>query len=175
VAERVLRLLHDAWNELRASCAGLTDGEMLAPGVAGRWSVRDVLAHVTVWEEEALKHLPVVLAGGRPPRYADAYGGIDAFNALTSASRSGLTLAEVRRQHVRVHRRLLDYVATIPDGALGSKTRARRRLRLDTYGHYRHHAAAIRKWRGQVSFFRISDVFGKGPFETGGSAARLPA
>ena len=144
---RILRLLAEAWDDLRASHAGLTEAELLEPGVAGSWSVRDLLAHVTAWEEEALKHLPVVLAGGRPPRYADAYGGIDAFNALTAARRSGLTLSEVRFEHARVHRRLLDYVGDVPDAALGPKTRARRRLRLDAYGHYRHHAAAIRRWR----------------------------
>jgi hypothetical protein len=35
----------------------------------GEWSVKDILAHVTTWEEEALKYLPLILTGGRPPRY----------------------------------------------------------------------------------------------------------
>ena len=36
-----------------ASCAGLSDVRPMEPGVTGAWSVRDILAHVTTWEEEA--------------------------------------------------------------------------------------------------------------------------
>ena len=39
---------------------------MLEPGVTGAWSVKDILAHVTTWEGEALKHLPLVLRGEKP-------------------------------------------------------------------------------------------------------------
>lgn len=47
----------------------------------------DIIAHVTWWEEEALTHLPLVLRGGRPPRYSVTYGGIDAFNATMTDER----------------------------------------------------------------------------------------
>ena len=60
---------------------GLSDAELMEPGVTGAWSVKDIIPHVTGWEEEALTHLPLILAGGRPPRYSVRYGGIDAFNA----------------------------------------------------------------------------------------------
>lgn len=40
-----------------------------------------------------------------------------------------------------------DAYAGLPEGSFGSQTRARRRLRLDTYGHYPEHTAAIRAWR----------------------------
>ena len=66
--ERVLQRLARAWEELRDSYAGLSETELLEPGVTGAWSVRDIIAHVTWWEEEALIHLPLIVAGGRPPR-----------------------------------------------------------------------------------------------------------
>ena len=34
---------------------------MSEQGVTGSWSVKDIIAHVTTWEEEALKHLPLIL------------------------------------------------------------------------------------------------------------------
>src|SRR5437016_14026931 len=46
----------------------------------GDWSVKEILAHVTIWEEEALKYLPLIINGEKPPRYGQ-YGGLDAFNA----------------------------------------------------------------------------------------------
>jgi hypothetical protein len=145
---RLLRRLDRAWSDFRESYAGLSDSEMLTPGVQGRWSVRDILAHVTTWEEEALIHLPLIAAGGRPPRYSTTYGGIDAFNALTTERKRDLSLSEVRRQLEETHQRLLACVRNAPEELLTSDSRFRRRLRLDTYGHYPKHAKAIRAWRG---------------------------
>jgi hypothetical protein len=67
--------------------AQLSDAQLMEPGVTGDWSVRDILAHVSTWEEEALPHLPLILEGGTPPRYSVRYGGIDAFNGISSAAR----------------------------------------------------------------------------------------
>jgi hypothetical protein len=132
---------------LKESYAGLSDAELLEPGVAGSWSVRDVIAHVTWWEEEALTHLPLILAGGRPPRYSVTYGGIDAFNAKMTERKKDLPLSEVLRQRDDTHRRLIALIESAPDDQVTAETRFRRRLRLDTYGHYPKHAQAIRKWR----------------------------
>ena len=147
---QLLARLDAAWREFEASYAGLPDAALLAPGVTGAWSVRDIIAHVTWWEEEALAHLPVVRAGGRPPRYSVRYGGIDAFNALRTAERRQLPLAHVLRQHDGVHERLVAYVRGAPEALLARETRFRRRLRLDTYAHYPIHARAIRAWRARV-------------------------
>jgi hypothetical protein len=145
--QQVLERLGAAWAEFEESYAGLSDAQLLIPGVTGKWSVRDIIAHVTWWEEEALKHLPLIREGGRPPRYSVTYGGIDAFNALMTERRRDLSLAEVLRQHDDVHERLIEYVLAAPGELYARETRFRRRLRLDTYGHYRIHARAVRAWR----------------------------
>ncbi len=144
--EKLLNRLGAAWAALEASYAGLPDSRLTEPGVVGDWSVKDILAHVTTWEQEALKHLPVILAGGRPPRYV-TYGGIDAFNARMTEQKQGLSLSEVRRDHDETHRRLVGLIRSAPDDQVAGETRFRRRLRLDTYGHYALHAEAIRAWR----------------------------
>ena len=144
---QVLERLERAWTDFEESYAGLSSEQVLVPGVQGQWSVRDIIAHVTWWEEEALEHLPLIRQGGRPARYSVTYGGIDAFNALMTEQRRRLPLAEVCRQHDEVHARLLDYVRAAPGELYTRETRFRRRLRLDTYGHYPLHARAIRDWR----------------------------
>ena len=143
----MLERLERAWSEFEASYAGLTNEQLMIPNVTGAWSVRDIIAHVTWWDEEALKHLPVVLEGGRPERYSDKYGGIDDFNAIMTVKRSHLSLAEVLQQHDEVHAQLVAYVREVPEDLYASETRFRRRLRLDTFGHYPVHTAAIRAWR----------------------------
>lgn len=145
--QQLLARLADAWADFEQSYAGLSHAQLQIPGVTGGWSVRDIIAHVTWWEEEALNHLPLILDGGRPPRYSTKYGGIDAFNALMTERRRDLPLADVLRQHDGVHERLVAYAARAPEELYRRESRFRRRLRLDTFGHYPIHAGAIRAWR----------------------------
>jgi hypothetical protein len=67
---QVLERLAAAWTDFEESYAGMSDEQLLVPGVQGGWSARDIIAHVTWWEEEALRHLPLVRDGGRPARYS---------------------------------------------------------------------------------------------------------
>src|SRR5258707_15012613 len=145
--QKLLKQLDKAWTAFKESYAGFSDSQLTEPGVTGNWSVKDIIAHVTWWEEEALTHLPLIIAGGKPPRYSVTYGGIDAFNAKMTKQRKDLSLADVLRQRDDVHRRLITLVRTAPETELTGETRFRRRLRLDTYGHYPKHARAIRAWR----------------------------
>jgi hypothetical protein len=145
--QQLLKQLDKAWTAFKASYAGLPDAQLTEPGVTGDWSVKDILAHVTTWEEEALKHLPLIAKGGRPPRYSVTYGGIDAFNAQIMAPKRSLLLAEVLQQLDETHRRLIDYIQSAPEEQFTQETRFRRRLRLDTYSHYPLHTKMIREWR----------------------------
>jgi hypothetical protein len=144
---QLLSRLDKAWRAFKESYAGLSETQLLEPAVTGAWSVRDIVAHVTTWEEEALKHLPSILEGRRPPRYSVTYGGIDAFNALMTRTKADLSLSEVFRQQEEIHRRVIDVIERAPGDQLIGDTRFRRRLRFDTYGHYPKHAEAIRRWR----------------------------
>jgi hypothetical protein len=149
--QQLLKKLDKAWQDFQESHTGLSDSQLVKPGVTGAWSVRDILAHVTTWEEEALKHLPLVLKGGKPPRYSVTYGGVDAFNARMTEAKKHLSLHEVLRQMSGVHRQLVDYIESVPETQFRGETRFRHRLRLDTYSHYPKHARAIRKWREKQS------------------------
>ncbi len=145
--QQLLNKLEQAWTSFNESYAGLTEAQMVEPGVTEDWSVKDILAHVSWWEEEALKHLPHILQGVRPPRYSVLYGGIDAFNALMTDKMRRLTLPEVRRQLDETHARLVAYLQSAPEEQFTTETRFRRRVRLDTYSHYPIHTLAIREWR----------------------------
>lgn len=148
---QLLKRLDKAWQTFKESYAGLSDAELMEPGVTKEWSVRDIIAHVTWWEQEALTHLPLILVGGKPPRYSVTYGGIDAFNAQQAELKRNLSLSEVLRQQDETHRRLIDFIQTVPEDQFTGETRFRHRLRLDTYSHYPQHAEAIQQWREQQS------------------------
>ncbi len=84
---------------------------------------------------------------GRPlPRYSWS-GGIDAFNAREQDRKRGVTLAELRRDLAATHGRLMAYLASVPETAYAQEGRFLRRLRQDTYGHYREHTTHVVRWR----------------------------
>jgi hypothetical protein len=149
--QQLLNRLDTAWVAFQASYAGLSTSRLTEPGVTGDWSVKDIIAHVTWWEEEALRHLPLIIAGDRPPRYSVTYGGIDAFNAMMGERKRDLSLSDVLRQQDDTHRRLIDFIQSVPEEQFTRETRVRRRLRLDTYSHYPIHTKAIHEWRQRRS------------------------
>lgn len=145
--QQLLKKLDQSWTGLKEAYAGLSEAQLTEPGVLGDWSVKDILAHVTTWEEEALKYLPLILQGGKPPRYSVQYGGLDTFNALMIEQKRSLSLSEVLRQLEDTHRRLFAYVENAPEESISRETPFRHRLRLDTYSHYPIHTRMIRDWR----------------------------
>lgn len=140
---QLLGRLERQWHDLNQSYVGLPEAAMTEGGAVGDWSVKDVLAHVTTWEEETLKALPLLMESRRPPRY----GGVDRFNAEQTARSRGLTLAQVSRQFAETHQRLIAFLQTVPESHFTVETRFRHRLRLDTYSHYPEHTASILAWR----------------------------
>jgi hypothetical protein len=86
---QLLTRLGTAWLEFTASYAGLSDSELLEPGVSGSWSIRDLIAHVTTWEDETLTLLPAIMQGRRLPRYSTTYGSIE----KTSSPRTRVSVA----------------------------------------------------------------------------------
>lgn len=150
--QQLFNKIGTAWGALQAAYDGLSAAQMVQPGITGDWSVKDILGHVTTWEEEALKHLPHILEGVRPPRYADLYGGIDAFNALKAAENRSRSLEEVLARFRETHDQLVAYIAAAPDEQITRETRFRRRIRLDSYSHYPVHTQAILEWRERQGF-----------------------
>lgn len=148
--QKLLDKIEAAWAAFQASYAGLTAEQMEQPGAAGDWSVKDILAHVTTWEQESLDQLPVIARGEKAGSYRQLYGGIDAFNELMTERKRSLSLDEVLRQLEETHRRLVEYIGAAPDEQLNSKSRGRRRLGWDSYTHYPHHEQTIRTWRSSL-------------------------
>lgn len=148
--QQLIENLEASWQALKDTTLGLSDAQMITPGVTGNWSVKDILAHITWWEEEALKYLPLILQGGHPPCYSIMYGGIDAFNAQMTELRRGWSLAQVRERLDLTHQRLMEFIREVPEEQFKTETRFRRRLRADSFGHYPLHTQAILAWRERM-------------------------
>jgi hypothetical protein len=140
--EKVLEHFDLEWRAFLHSFEGLPDELLTRPYTIGKWSIRDLLTHITTWEEEALKAVPLILAGNRLPRYS-RYGGIDAFNAREQSKKQDLPIKQVKSDLYAVHQKLISCLLEIPEADYIGIKRLSHRVRLDTYAHYRIHAADL--------------------------------
>jgi len=140
--------------KLQAALAGLSEEEMARPGAVGQWSVRDVLAHLLAWQEEAITRLEL-LAAERPQDIAwiDDEAEVDAWNAGAQQRYAGLTLAEVMRRLSDVQGRILAGLDSLSDERLGTDAGpvpVRHWLPECTYTHEQEHCADILAWRRSI-------------------------
>jgi uncharacterized damage-inducible protein DinB len=142
--------------ELLDAIAGLSDEELLEPGVVGEWSVRDVLQHISLWEAELVKLLVHVQQRRRPT--GDRFAGkidIDALNARWHAETKDRPLDSVQADFAAVRQqtqRRLNEVgeADLANAKLVPWLKGRPLWQWvfeDTAEHDHEHAAQIRAWR----------------------------
>jgi hypothetical protein len=148
---------------LEGAVAGLTRDELTRPGVSGAWSAKDVLAHVTWWEQRLVEALTTGAgdresAIGRVATYGflDQPIDLDVQNAGSHRQDRDVPLGVVRHQRRRSFAQIEALVAAMPEEVLQifaglddapSDVPHRVRIRRDTYEHYREHADAILAWR----------------------------
>lgn len=145
--QQIIDHIESRWAEFNRSLEGFNESQMNQPGPDGGWSIKDILAHVRAWEEEALKALLIIVEGKRLPRYKDLYGGINAFNAMIHEKNKDLPLDKALKQLEETHNKLLGYLQSIPEDQFDGRTRFRRRLAADTYNHYPEHTETINELR----------------------------
>jgi hypothetical protein len=144
--ENILNRLEENWQVLLQAVSGLSEKELMEAGVCGDWSVRDIMCHISTWEEEAMENIPFILRGESTPRYS-SHGGIVEFNARAQADKKEYTLTRVKREFHSTHQRFTSYLDSIQAVFFNVNPRLIKRIRLDGYNHYLEHAAQIEKWR----------------------------
>ncbi|MBX5459005.1 MAG: ClbS/DfsB family four-helix bundle protein [Thermogemmatispora sp.] len=110
------RCYHE-WNSLLAT---LTSEELLLPGVAGAWSVKDVVAHLTAWLELAFSDISAAREGREPLLSFDAMSKeeLEELNQRFHRERQGQTLEEVLTNFHTTWRRLYDETMALDDKLL---------------------------------------------------------
>ena len=89
----MLEHLIRAREELLAAIEGLSETEMTMLPVAGVWTIKDILAHISGWAAWDLAGIGTILAGERPD--FSAIQDVDTFNGRLVAERSTWSLDQV--------------------------------------------------------------------------------
>jgi len=102
------------------SIAKLSIDDLLAPATCGEWSVKDVMAHITEWEQHALSWYRAGLRGEKP-KTPDADFGWDQIDALNHAmylKHREDALSDVRAAFEHSYQELLEAVNAMSEEVL---------------------------------------------------------
>ena len=120
---------------------GLSAKEMVQPLADDEWSVKDILTHVTSWEELILLDLRRIQRGRRPARY---HAGNDAWNPVLMQGRDAFPLDQVLNEFQQVHDSLVDLLTVLNEDLFpGEVTGICNVLSL----HDWEHSEQIKRWR----------------------------
>jgi uncharacterized protein (TIGR03083 family) len=146
----LVRAVEDGRARLEAAIAGVPTGRLEEPGLAGGWSVKDVLAHVAFWEESLLAQLDAAASGQPAPAQDEDFHTV---NARVQATHRDRPLADVGQWADRTHRALVAHLRSLPAALLlapapggADDTPLWRSVPGATYEHYPEHVEAIQAW-----------------------------
>ena len=146
--EQIREKIDVTWTDLMTAIDGLDDHALTTPGVTGTWSVKDILGHITTWEDSTMTLSQQQIDGTSPSEgNNDESWDMDTFNARESAAKAELPLTEIFRLLNETHGRLLEWLPTIPEEHLAPGSEVEDRLKADTWNHYPAHTEAITAWR----------------------------
>lgn len=144
----LLRALESDWATLEALVASLDEAQMLAPELDDGWSVKDVLAHIAVWEARCASWLESVVRGITPER--PEVHDVNASNARDYAAAKDATLASVLQQSRDAHVAMVPAVEALSEADLADETRfgwpTWQMASSNSDEHYREHIEQIRGW-----------------------------
>lgn len=160
---QLLAELKDEQNQWEALLSEIGEDHMTQPGVAGEWSIKDVVAHMTAWRrrtvarfQAALRHEP--LPAPEWPANLDADDDVEAINAWFHAADRNRPLADVLDESRAVYQRLVETLAAFPEAELSDPTRITwvdpSELPLTgalIFGHFHEeHEADMRAWLEKI-------------------------
>jgi hypothetical protein len=152
----ILQTERTRWNALLAQ-VGLEHMEV--PGVEGDWSVKQLVAHLTWYEQGIVEGARQVLGGETLTRRRPAGVSLDENNAQVAAEALTRPADEVLVEANEVFRQLLTLVEACPQDILNDP----RMLGLpddlvpwmgvanNSYAHYRAHEPALRAWLARAA------------------------
>lgn len=139
----------EAWRPFEALEA-LTDEQLSTPVAAARdWSGRDLMAHLTAWQDVALVVARELAVGDTSPAIDameadwEARGG-DLVNAEIQARWAAMPLEEVRRRFREVPGELRGFLTVVPESRWVKDPRHMETFVAETLEHYQDHAADLR-------------------------------
>ena len=136
----LLGLMRTEHSRLEALLNSLSEEQMLRPDVVGTWSVKDVLAHLTWWEQAMISE--IVHGVELDPGLNGEPWSTERANALMVEAKRGTPLAEVLAAFHDSYRQMLQVVEDLDEVELANEE-LYTHLANNTGNHYAEHRQMI--------------------------------
>lgn len=140
--EEILAHITSSRVALTSSIYGLSKDDLVSQHPVGKWSVKDVMAHIGRWEEICLDLLQAHIRGEKTTENYDDYLS---FNDKWEAELQAYSLQEAIEHFETAHYRLFGFLCTLPPEKWRGYMRAW--VQGSTWHHFEEHAEQIRAWR----------------------------
>ena len=157
IRNQLLAELDSEWAHIERMCAGLSEAEMLTPGIEGEWSVKDILCHLSAWEKYLLDRLGYVLTRQRPLySVMSTWDDVHRFNAQVYLENKDRPLNSTIIEFRSLYRGVMTVLESLDDAQLNQPysydfpddgLSLLQLIRANTFEHYREHCSAIGKDR----------------------------
>ena len=140
---------------LNAFLARFDDDAMQRGARDDDWTPKDILAHLTAWEQRALRWLARWRENGHPgrPEVGVTWEGMDGINQQEYEESRGRSLDDVRREAKESYAQVISTVEAISDGELATTPEPPDGptwswiIRANTWRHYAEHREEMETWR----------------------------
>jgi hypothetical protein len=153
VRAELLAELDREWAKIERTCYNLNEDQMVASGVQGEWSVKDILAHISAWEKLLLDRLGYVLSGQKPHYpVMTSWDEVHRFNAQVYAENKDRPLTSVIIEFRSLFQGVVTVIEALEDDQLGQpytydfpddRITLLQFIRANTIDHYREHCVTI--------------------------------
>ena len=132
--EEILKSLENSHAMMMAQLAEIDKNRKIYP----LWTIREIIAHLSGWDDAALGFVNALLKGETPP--TPAMRGVDVYNEETVSTREGLSYDLIVREYVETRAKLVSLIGQISEELAVKKS--------------------VLPWGGEGSLESIVQVFG---------------
>jgi DinB superfamily len=140
--QEILDHITRAWVALTTAIYGLSEEQLTQAGAVGKWSVKNVMAHIGRWESVCFEILHNHLQGKQPER---DYSQFLALNDEWESELLALSLPQSIELFETAHHHLFGFLSSLKPEQWNGYIRAW--VTGSTWHHYEEHAEHIRTWR----------------------------
>jgi hypothetical protein len=154
--DQLLAAIQTERRRLEKNLAPLSGEEMVASGVIGTWSVKDILAHLVDWEQRFLGWYQAGLRGEIPqtPAPGLSWSDLDQLNQQIYEQNKNRSLESVMTDFHTSYSEVFQVVKGIPEGdiftpgsyAWTESSNLAAFIKANTANHYRWAKTHIRRW-----------------------------
>ena len=153
---KLLQEIQGERQRLEKTLAMVNEEQMLIPGVIDEWTVKDILAHITVWEQRMVRWLGEAMSGEEVHMLPDGmtWDDLDDWNVQTYQEHLYRPVEQVLADYELSYPQALKAAKEVPEQDLIDPDRFDWRegdplwvmVAANTFWHYKEHEESIRAW-----------------------------